>query len=303
VLQPVRRRRARRVRPARLIAAAVAACVATALLVVRFVVLPLPGYSDTRGATVVHYRLHSRMLGRDLSEVAVIPRGGDRHPLLVFLHGRLGSKPWSWLLPQLSGPEGQLSNALFDALASLRRKAPVVVLLDGGNHSYYHDRRDGAYGSEVLGEAIPDAVRRFHTSSRIAIGGISMGGYGALHLAAVAPGRFCAVGGHSAALWEEPGASAPAGFDDAADFERNDVFHAAEQGRFDRIPVWLDVGTSDPFRSADTAFARILRRRGADVVLHMWSGGHAATYSHAHMRSYLRFYANELASCRITSGA
>jgi len=43
------------------------------------------------------------------------------------------------------------------------------------------------------------------------------------------------VGGHSAALWEDAGASAPGAFDDAEDFARNDVFAAARAGAYDHV--------------------------------------------------------------------
>jgi S-formylglutathione hydrolase FrmB len=257
------------------------------------------GYSSAQGATVVHYTLASRLLGRDLSEVAVIPAGGGRRPLLVLLHGRHDPSPLSWLVPSRTGPESMLSNAFFSGLASLGPRAPVVVLLNGGGHSYYHDRRDGPWASMVLREAIPDAVRRFHTrAGRIAIGGISMGGYGALHIASLRPREFCAVGGHSAALWVTSGATAPGAFDDAADYERNDVFQAARDGAFDELPVWMDGGASDPFHDADAAFVTLLRRRGVRVSYHVWPGGHTHSYWNAHMASYLRFYAAALAACR-----
>jgi S-formylglutathione hydrolase FrmB len=61
----------------------------------------------------------------------------------------------------------------------------------------------------------------------VAIGGISMGGFGALNLARLDPRRFCAVGGHSAALWASGADSAAGAFDDAADFSRNDVIGTA----------------------------------------------------------------------------
>ena len=48
-----------------------------------------------------------------------------------------------------------------------------------------------------------------------------MGGFGALDLALEHPGRFCAVGGHSAALWQRAGATAPGAFDNANDFNDN----------------------------------------------------------------------------------
>jgi hypothetical protein len=54
------------------------------------------GYSSTRGARVVRFDVRSRLLGRMLRQVLVLPRGG---PLLVFLHGR-HSPPSSLLSAQ-----------------------------------------------------------------------------------------------------------------------------------------------------------------------------------------------------------
>lgn len=170
-----------------------------------------------------------------------------------------------------------------------------MLLVNGGDSSYYHDRRDGQWGAYVLREAIPAAIQRLHADRRrVAIGGMSMGGFGALDLARNAPGRFCAVGGHSAALWRTGGETPAGAFDDAADFARHDLFAKSRH----RVPVWLDVGTEDPFRSADTAFAQRLRARGARVTFRVWPGGHASSYWRAHLDAYLRFYATALGSCR-----
>jgi enterochelin esterase-like enzyme len=235
------------------------------------------GYVRTYGASVRHETLHSRLLHRDLEEVLVAPRGGGRgRPLLVLLHGRS------------SKPDSMLRDALLPALAALGRRAPDVLLANGGDHSYWHDRRDGPWGSYVVREAIPWAVGRLHADGRrVAIGGISMGGFGALDLARLHPRRFCAVGGHSAALWTNAGETAAGAFDDADDYARHDVTLAHY-----RMPVWIDVGTDDPFRSADTLFAI---RVHADF--HVWPGGHGGGYWKRHMRAYLRWYATELARC------
>src|SRR6266516_2493938 len=157
------------------------------------------GYRSTHGARVERFTLRSRLVGRDLHEVLVVPRGGGRgRELLVFLHGRS------------SAPASNLRQPLFDALRDLGRRAPVVLFPDGGDHSYWHDRRGGRWGSYVLQEAIPAALRFTHADpGRIAIGGISMGGFGALDLARLAPGRFCAVGAHSPAIWFHGADGAP----------------------------------------------------------------------------------------------
>jgi S-formylglutathione hydrolase FrmB len=150
----------------------------------------------------------------------------------------------------------------------------------------------------ILREAIPDATRRFNTiPGKIAIGGISMGGYGALHIASLDPARFCAVGGHAAALWTEPGLSAPGAFDDAEDYTANVVFAAARAGRYATLHVWIDGGASDPFHEADRAFVDLLRAKDVDVSYHVWPGAHTHDYWARHMASYLTFYA-ALATCR-----
>jgi len=38
--------------------------------------------------------------------------------------------------------------------------------------------------------------------------------------------------------------------------------------------VWLDVGTGDPFHSADTDLAASLRDDGTRLTFHSWPGGH-----------------------------
>jgi S-formylglutathione hydrolase FrmB len=76
----------------------------------------------------------------------------------------------------------------------------VVAFPDGAEDKYWHDRDSGAWGTYVLDEVIPQVAERLHTDDRVAIGGISMGGFGAYDLAQQSPRRFCAVGGHSPAL-------------------------------------------------------------------------------------------------------
>src|SRR5262249_46335467 len=149
-------------------------------------------------AQVEHYTLHSRFVHRDLHEIRVVPAKHGKWTL-VLLHGRGG------------GPAGTLSPSLFDALDNLGSRAPIVLLPDGGDHSYWHNRADGKWGSMVLREIVP-------RHGRVAIAGISMGGYGALLLGA--QGHFCAIGGHSPALWFSGADSAAGAFDDAEDYAR-----------------------------------------------------------------------------------
>jgi S-formylglutathione hydrolase FrmB len=148
----------------------------------------------------------------------------------------------------------------------------------------------------MLDEAIPEAVSRLHADPRrIAIGGISMGGFGAFDIAHLLPSAFCAVGGHSAAMWLRAEDTAPGAFDDAADFARNDLIAFARAGGrqpWGNARLWIDGGTDDPFRVADEAFAAAL-----GIPMHHWSGGHNSDYWYPHFRDYLRFYADALSAC------
>ena len=131
------------------------------------------------------------------------------------------------------------------------------------------------------------------------VGGISMGGFGAYNLALQHPGRFCAVGGHSAALWFDAGETAPGAFDSAADFERNDVVEAvqADPNAFGKTRVWNDYGDEDPFRVYNEGFADALRGGETELSAHSWPGGHEGGYWDRHWPAYQRFYVNALAHC------
>jgi S-formylglutathione hydrolase FrmB len=247
---------------------------------------------NEHGARVEHVTVHSQAVGRELGVNVVVPaktKPRGHRPLLVFLHGRGGSDE------TFVGNE-----AVFEGLAKLGRKAPIVAFPDGGDHSYWHDRAEGDWGKYVMREVMPQVERRFGTDPHlVAIGGISMGGFGAYDLALLHPQRFCAVGGHSPALWFEGGETAPGAFDSAADFEHNDVVGMVRGNTdaFDGMRVWNDYGDADPFRVYDEGFVGYLRADGADLSAHTGSGGHDGAYWTRHWPGYLRFYANSLASC------
>ena len=205
------------------------------------------------------------------------PRG--TRPLLVLLHWRGGT------------PDMLLSNELFAGLARLGRRAPVVVMPYGGGSSFFHDRRGAKWASYVVHEVIPTAARRFGADpSRVAIGGTSMGGFGALDIARLWPGRFCAVGAHSPAIFTSARTTMAGAFEGASDFARNDLLSLRPS--YGSTPVWIDVGTRDRFRAADVRFAREI-----GLHPHVWPGKHGSHYWRAHMPQYLAFYARALANC------
>jgi S-formylglutathione hydrolase FrmB len=234
--------------------------------------------------------IDSKAVGRELDVSVIEPteRSTARRPLLVFLHGAGGSN------------ESFLTNrAVLAGLGRLGAETPVVAFPDG-ELSWWHNRASGDWERYVMREVIPTVRRRFDTApGRVAVGGISMGGYGAYHLGLRHPGRFCAVGGHSAGLWLDESEEFEGAFDDRADYERNDVLAAvrADPDAFGDTPIWNDYGDEDWFVPGNAAFVSALRQGDGDLAAHVWPGGHDNAYWDAHWPRYLRFYADALAAC------
>jgi S-formylglutathione hydrolase FrmB len=160
-------------------------------------------------------------------------------------------------------------------LMQLGERAPVVLAPDGDESSYWHDRASGDWARMVVEEAIPQAARQFGADERrVAIAGLSMGGFGALHLATAYPDRFCSVGAHSPAIFgrlPRRGSPFEGAFDGPRDFARNDLIERAAE-----IPegTWVDIGDDDPFAPA----VRRMVERMREPRFREWDGGHDFTY-------------------------
>lgn len=206
------------------------------------------------------------------------PRQGSvtaRQPLVVALHGRGGDAGWP-----------------FDGVHLERHIAATglaVATVDGGDF-YWHARRSGIdTGRMVSQELLPLLGGKALATDRIGLIGWSMGGYGALLMAArLGARRVAGVVAASAALWQSPGDGAPGAFDDRADFARNDVF--AARGRLRAIPVRLDCGRDDPFIAANRAFARGLPGAAATFD----AGAHTEEYWTSHAGAQLTWLSRRL---------
>jgi enterochelin esterase-like enzyme len=240
------------------------------------------GCGSSKKATplrVTTFTLQSKLLGRPMYELLVTPPGGGAgRPLLVFLHG------------YGAAPSDMMDDAFKEALRKLGDRAPVVFLPEG-DEGWWHDRSAEPWGKYVLQEGIPAALKRSGADPhKVAIGGISMGGFGALDLGRLAPGRFCAVGGHSPAVFTGYSDEDAFAFDGRNDFERHNLIRIARHASPYGAPVWIDVGASDRLRPAATDLARELQADGARISFHVWPGAHTGIYWDAHVAQYLDFY-------------
>ena len=169
----------------------------------------------------------------------------ERLPVLVALHG-LGGTHRSWI--------DELGIDRFLAAAVAAGVPPFAIATVDGGTTYWHPRPTARTpAAMVVDEFLPLLADQGLHTERLAFHGYSMGGYGALRLAAVVGRpRVRAVAALSPALWRDPADASPAGFADAAEYERYTVF--GHQSDLDGIAVRLDCGTDDPFYPADQAY-------------------------------------------------
>ncbi|MBV9521155.1 MAG: prolyl oligopeptidase family serine peptidase [Alphaproteobacteria bacterium] len=146
----------------------------------------------------------SRALGGDLVYALYLPPGyaaGEaRYPTLYLLHG-LDGNHLEWL------HTGYLRQTL-DGLIAQHRVEPMIVVMPDGGNSWYVDSKDvggpGDYDTAIGAELVAAIDQAFRTKPgprNRGIGGLSMGGFGALRLAFQKPFRFAAAAAFSGALW------------------------------------------------------------------------------------------------------
>jgi S-formylglutathione hydrolase FrmB len=141
----------------------------------------------------------STALGRDWSYIVYAPSDGSRPcPVVYLLHGNYGS-------PEDFIAAGELQQTA-DRLIAEGRMPPVVIAMPDGASSWYLDHETTRMETALVTEFMPrieatepvitDRAGRF-------IGGISMGGYGALRQALRRPELFAAVALMSPAIYAD----------------------------------------------------------------------------------------------------
>lgn len=216
----------------------------------------------------------------------VTRRGDHRLPVAVVLHGR-GNNHASAFSPHYLGLDRFLSAAVGAGAT------PYAMASVDGGESYWHARADGEdAGAMVVNEFLPLLGAHGLDVDQIALLGWSMGGYGALHLAsALGSDRVVAATAMSPALWHRFADSAPGAFDDAADFDRSNVF--GRQRELRGISLRIDCGEEDPFYPATRDYVRGLPQRPAGGFE---PGSHDVEYWRRMAPAHVRFISQAFAS-------
>ena len=207
----------------------------------------------------------------------------DRLPVVISLHGRGNSHRTSFTELHLGD--------VVDALVHDGSRPFAVASVDGGEHGYWHRRTDGSdSGAMVAHEFVPMLHRRGLDTTRLALFGWSMGGYGALLLTGKRLVRPRAVAASSPALFTSAGLTSAGSFDSAADFVRNDVYAHPEWER--GTPTRIDIGDADPFVDATRDYTARMRPAPTGGV---HPGGHDADFWRHWAPAQFAFLARHLA--------
>lgn len=189
---------------------------------------------------------------------------------------------------------------------------PLIVVMPDGHRSFYTDMHDGPPYGQHMAEEIPAFVERNFPARRDragrCIGGLSMGGYGALRLALAYPHRYASVTSHSGALMagrrEKPREGGPLSLQEARRIfgERprgthHDLVHLAERAKEANTPlpaIRIDCGRDDFLLDDNREFHAELDRLGVPHEYEEFPGAHNWAYWDLHVIEAIEFHARNL---------
>jgi S-formylglutathione hydrolase FrmB len=260
--------------------------------------------------------LHSRILKQAIHYCVYLPSGYDDaakknppklYPVLYFLHG-------------LGDNEQSLFNSggwtLFDDLRSQHKMGDFLIVAPEGRRSFYINSADGSflYSNFFLQEFLPAIESKYRIRpgrAGRAIGGISMGGYGALRFAFAHPELFSAVSAQSAALMTETpqqlNSASQTGTPllsvlapvfgrpiDVTHWNENNPFLLAKRNAagLQKLAIYFNCGQDDNygFEKGAAQLHHDLLQEGVKHEYHLYPGDHSPAYFLSHFAEVMEFH-------------
>lgn len=185
---------------------------------------------------------------------------------------------------------------------------PLIVVMPDGGRGWYADSATepaGAFETFIVRDLVGFVDRTFRTRAERGgrvIGGLSMGGYGAVKLALTYPGMFCAASSHSGALCRPDERGVYAGseleriFGETPAGGPGDLYALAAGvgaggGEAAAPALRMDCGVDDYLLDHNRRFHQHLETLGMEHEYAEYAGGHDWAYWDEHIRESVAFFA------------
>ena len=220
-------------------------------------------------------------------------KSADATTMLVLLNGVYNSH-WGWAFHAGVHLTAQ-------HLINIGDIQPLIIAMpsdglwgDGSGYLDVEGENAEAWIMDDIIAAASIAAPNLVAKPRLFLGGLSVGGYGALRLGAKYAGRVSAISAHSsithisqmAFFVEEPLSHY---LSNATEAELDPLYWIL-RNRDILPPLRIDCGTSDPLIEANRALHKTLDLAGIDHQYFEYGGGHAWSYWEVHMSDSLRFF-------------
>lgn len=185
---------------------------------------------------------------------------------------------------------------------------PLVVVMPDGGRGWYTNAKEGyAYEDDLIKDVVGLVDRTFPVKAERSgrcIGGLSMGGYGAVKLGLKHHEMFASVNSHSGAVGfthQDPEKSRPLSpefsriFGEKPSGGPEDPFALVEKIDHGRLPALrLDCGTEDFLLDQNRAFHAHLEKMMIPHEYEEFPGSHNWAYWDQHVQEAIRFHARNL---------